>query len=191
VRLSMLLRPLPRRLVRRALPAVAWLVLLVAPAMAAPGHVVPPGQEDLVAGMLGRGELLDGCRLIEVDMQPEAVVGTYRCEGSGDPIAVVLGHPSSGHGAAFTTAKFAVSVRGPAPTGLLDALRSRITEREAAWPWLETGGAGRSPSADVQAEGGGRIWLPPAASGVAMLLVVAAGLVRARRVATRKPRFEA
>jgi hypothetical protein len=171
---------------------IAFFVLLPPSlARADTGHAVPPGQEDLVAEMLGRGQPMGGCLLTQVDMKPAAVEGTYQCEEDGGLVGVVLEYPSPGRPAAFTTQEFSVSTRDEPPAELLAALRNRITEREADWRWADVGGddpgvpgsASRSPQARAS-QGGtpGRWWLPPAASCAAMLLVVAVGMAhRARR----------
>ncbi len=165
------------------------LLLMAAPvAKADQGHAVPPGQEDLVAEMLGRGEALGGCELTQVDMHPRAIEGTYRCEEVHEGVVVVLEYPSTDPRATFSTLKFAVSARGPAPDGLLDALRRRILEHEAGWHWLAADDSlpAATPPADARAgAGGGSVWLPPAAACAAMLLVFAFGLARGRKNAGR------
>src|SRR5271165_3107931 len=94
---------------------IAGFALLLAPAARADvGHVVPPGQEDLVAEMLGRGEGLGGCELVQVDMHPSAIEGAYRCQEVHDGVVVVLEYPSTEPRVTFSTLKFAVSTRGPA-----------------------------------------------------------------------------
>jgi len=158
------------------------LAALASPAARADvGHVVPPGQEDLVAEMLGRGEELAGCRLVQVDMHPSAIEGTYRCREVHDGVMLVLAYPSTDPGATFSTLKFAVTTHGPAPAGLLDALRRRILQHEAGWSWLSANDSLPAAATDARAEaGGGSVWLPPAAACVAMLLVFAFGLARGR-----------
>ena len=185
--LATLLRPLLTRHAPPSVRAAGVLLLLASSASAEPGHGVAPGQEDLVAEMLGRGESLADCRLVDVDMQPAAIAGSYRCEGLADPVVVVLQHPSDQRGASFTTLHFAASTRGAVPPGLLATLHARITEHEAQWRWLDTDAARASRPTDAQAgDRQGWFWLPPAAAAAAMLLVVAAGLARARNSSGRR-----
>lgn len=147
--------------------------------------------------LLGRGAPMGGCRLVDVDMQPTAVEGTYACEGREAPVVVTLRYPSPDHRGAFTTTRFVVSARGEAPAELLGQLRRTITEHEAGWRWeLQEAPAVPSPSTQPRGTEDGRAgwheglpWLPPAASCAAMLLVVAADLARRRRLGGR-PRQE-
>jgi len=156
--------------------ALVW-ILTAMPAAAETKYVVPAGQEDLVAAMLGRGEELPpACRLIDVQMAATSIRGTYRCEGSQAPAVVILVHPP-GTAPAFTTDQFAASAGGEVPRALLDALRERIATRESSWRWMSTTGQPPDAPTDV---GSGRPWLPLAASCLAMLAVAALGSVRAR-----------
>jgi hypothetical protein len=171
---------------RCPLRIAGFALLLASAARADVGHAMPPGQEDLVAEMLGRGEELGGCRLVQVDMHPSAIEGTYRCQEVHDGVAVVLEYPSTDSRMTFSTLKFAVSARGPAPEALLDALRRRILEHEAGWHWLAANDALPAPATGAGAgAGAGWVWFPPATACAAMLLVVAYGLVRGRKDSSR------
>jgi hypothetical protein len=174
-------------------------VLAVTPGAArADDHVVPPGQEDLVGEMLGRGEPIGGCRLVEVEMPPTAIQGTYACDGAGAPVVVFLRYPSPDDRGVFTTTKFVVSTRGEAPPELLEQLRRNIAQYEGEWRWAEQPEIPAAPSPSAQPRAGedrragrheGLPWLPPAASCAAMLLVLAVDLARKRRPGGR-PRPE-
>jgi hypothetical protein len=175
---------------RLALHLAILILLVPAPAMAEAAHAVPPGQEELVAEMLGRGQPMGGCRLTQVDMKPASVEGAYQCQDDAGTVGIVLEYPSSGKRAAFTTHEFAVSTRDEPPAELLEGLRRRIIEREADWRWADVGDdhsrvePNESPpqrARPFQTEASGRWWLAPAASCAAMLLVVAFGVARRAR----------
>src|SRR5438067_326947 len=53
---------------------------------------IPPGQEQLVAGMLGRGMALPQCTLISGSVEYTVIKATYHCLGGG-VVALELGHP--------------------------------------------------------------------------------------------------
>lgn len=110
-----------------------------APAMGAPAieqPVIPPGQEDLLAAMLGRGaELPAGCGFTAGQIERSIVRGVYVCpEGE---VTIELRHPSAAPRDASRTEKIAiVTVRGTPPTALLAALQERVGQREGAFEWL-------------------------------------------------------
>ena len=104
-----------------------------------PGEIRPlirPGQEGVIADMLGRGELLSGsCRLVEGQIDGARVTGTYSCpEGR---VGVRLDHPSRAPDDATRTKDFAVVlVAGSPPPGFLDALTERVRRVEPSFQWL-------------------------------------------------------
>jgi len=104
-----------------------------------PGEIRPlirPGQEEVIADMLGRGELLVGsCRLVEGQIDGAGVTGTYSCtEGR---FGVRLDHPSRAPADATRTRDFAVVlVAGSPPPGFLDALADRVRRDEPSFEWL-------------------------------------------------------
>jgi hypothetical protein len=163
-----------------AMLGIAALVLTPALARGARAAVVPPGQEDLVAEMLGRGEDVGpGCRLTAVDIEPTRIEGAYACQGQSGEARVALTYPSSSSPpAARTTREFVLSARS-APESLLVALEERIRAREAAWRWATA--ADGAPEGERSAPGRARLaWLPLAASCLAMMLVAGAAAARAR-----------
>ncbi|HLY38136.1 MAG TPA: hypothetical protein VKU61_08875 [Candidatus Binatia bacterium] len=104
-----------------------------------PGEIRPlirPGQEEVIAHMLGRGELLPGsCRLVAGQIDGARVTGTYSCpEGR---VGVRLDHPSRAPDDATRTRDFAVVlVAGSPPSGFLDALAERVRRDEPSFQWL-------------------------------------------------------
>lgn len=111
-----------------------------APAESAPfQYVIPPGQEELLADMLGRGQTLPGgCTFTNGQIEKTAVVGTYTC--SGGEVVAELQHPSLAPADAPHTATFALVVRkGALPADLSAALLERIGAREGGFQWKEVG----------------------------------------------------
>jgi hypothetical protein len=120
------------------LPLAVWLAAASMPAVAAAdtGRAIPPGQEELLGRMLGRGEALPGdCRLTGGGVEATIVVAYYTCSGAA--IAVEL-HDVAGAASDLQTEQFAVVVRsGAAPPALLEALAARIREHEPAFEWRQ------------------------------------------------------
>jgi hypothetical protein len=125
---------------------VFFSIILTADVVAAANDVIAPGQEQLLAEMLGRGEALPGsCTFSNGQVESALVRGTYQCAGG--EVVVELRHPSWEQGAVATTERFAISVpSGSPPAGLVEALASRIRQREARFLW-------KSPASP--GEGGG------------------------------------
>lgn len=145
------------------------------------GPVIPPGREELLAEMLGRGAtVLAGCSFAGGQADGAAIRATYRC-GEGD-VVFELRHPSRAPASAPQTSRFALMVAsGSPPAALTEALQARIRAREAAFEWVWP-----SPSAVPPSRPG----LPePSAlsivAGAAAALVAAAalGLLARRRLA--------
>jgi hypothetical protein len=101
-----------------------------------PTAVIPPGQEDLFAAMLGRGAALpDGCAFVTGQIERAVVRGVYKCVGG--EVVVELRHPFTAPRQAGHTEKIAiVTARGTPPAALLAALEERIRERESAFEWV-------------------------------------------------------
>lgn len=108
-----------------------------------PTAVILPGQEALLADMLGRGATLpDGCTFTGGQVEQTAARGTYDCSGS--EIAIELRHPTTAPPDGTSAEKLAVvTVRGTPPAALIAALRERVRQREAAFEWT-------TPSAGVK-----------------------------------------
>jgi hypothetical protein len=97
--------------------------------------VIPAGQEELLAAMLGKGATLpDQCKLAGAEIDHSIVKATYTCLGG--EVVFKLAHPSNAPASATHTARFAITVlSGSPPADLAPALASLITSREAAFEW--------------------------------------------------------
>ena len=130
-----------RYVVRSGAASVALLcALLFAPALAAdsppvsPDPMIPPGEEELLADMLGRGVSPAGCQLTGAAVEYSIVKATYAC-AEGEAV-FELRHPSSASASAIQTAQFAITLlSGSPPHSLADALVSLIRSREDAFEW--------------------------------------------------------
>ncbi len=102
------------------------------------GPVIPAGQEDLLAAMLGRGATLpDSCSFAGAGVEYNVINTTYTCPAG--EVVFQLSHPSKAPAKATRTQRFAIlKLSGSAPPGLADALAALIRSREAAfeWKWL-------------------------------------------------------
>ena len=98
--------------------------------------VVPPGQENLLAEMLGKGTALPGqCQLSNGDINGPVVTGTYTC--STGEVVFELRHPARASADAPRTDKFAIVLKsGTPPAGLSDALAASIKSHEGQFKWL-------------------------------------------------------
>src|SRR5207302_9239562 len=97
------------------------LVFGAAPVLA---QVILPGQEDVLAAMLGSGVALpDGCTFADGQVERTIVRATYRCP-SGDVI-IELSHRGVSDPRAIRTERFVLSViAGSPPDHLLGALEA-------------------------------------------------------------------
>jgi hypothetical protein len=141
-----------RRRVRFALRAGAVCALLVAPALASREEsivaegadaavdelVVPPGQEELISAMLGRGTTLpDGCKFAGGTVDGSIIRSTYTCPSG--QVVVELTHASNAAETATQTEDFAITVQsGAPPEELTDVLASLIRSREPEFAWVSS-----------------------------------------------------
>ena len=102
----------------------------------APDAVIPPGQEELLLLMLGKGASLpDGCTLSDGQIDRTVVKATYACP-LGDVI-IQLSNPEQAPEKATETERFALVVdSGAPPESLLDALAASVRARESGFEWL-------------------------------------------------------
>ena len=103
---------------------------------------IPPGEEELIAGMLGRGMALRDCTLASGGVEYTVIKATYACPAGA--VSLVLDHPQNATAASMVTGQFAVTLQsGAPPAGFGEALASLIRAREAAfvWSWPEHEGA--------------------------------------------------
>jgi hypothetical protein len=136
--------------------------------------VVPPGQEDLLAEMLGKGATLpEGCKLTDGRVEHSTVEATYSCPAG--EVVFELSHPSRAGGAATRTDRFGLTLRsGSPPQGLAPALAARIRSKEAAFEWKWIG----------QPRAASRSRLLLATAG--LLAIAALGFVLRRRSSARR-----
>ncbi|MGH7788060.1 MAG: hypothetical protein ACRERC_14405 [Candidatus Binatia bacterium] len=96
---------------------------------------IPPGQEELLATMLGKGATLaSGCKLTAGSIEHTLVRATYACpEGE---VVLQVGHPSTARAALVTTAQFALTtLSGTPPATLPGELTALVKAREAEFAW--------------------------------------------------------
>jgi len=99
---------------------------------------IPPGEERLIATMLGRGTLVRDCTLVSGGIEYTVIKATYNCPGG--PVALQLGHPLNATTPVTQTGQFAVTIEsGSPPLGFEAALLSRIRSRQDdfVWTWPE------------------------------------------------------
>jgi hypothetical protein len=139
---------------------------------------IPPGQEALLADMLGKGASLPGgCAWTGASIDRTRVAATYGC--SAGKASLELVHPSRAQGAGGArTAKFAVIPKdGPPPAELVEAVAARIREREAGFRWAEV----QPPPSDADRR---RMWT--FAAELAAVVAAAVGLSSLWRRSRRK-----
>jgi hypothetical protein len=128
-----------------AVVACGWLLPATASADAPSVKVIPPGNEKLIAEMLGDGAKLPGdCAFHGAALDRTFVAAKYACGGAAE-VTVELRHPSDAPAGARHTKEFALVPKGEAPPALVEALEHQIAAREGEWRWLsaEAPGLGR------------------------------------------------
>jgi hypothetical protein len=97
--------------------------------------VVPPGQDELLATMLGRETTLPGhCRFNGGRADGPLVQVKYACPAG--EVVVDLVHPSVAPDESQVTERFALTLRsGKPPTGLTDSLFWLIRSKESQFEW--------------------------------------------------------
>lgn len=111
--------------------------------------VIPPGQEELLLTLLGRGASLPaGCELSDGRIEHTVVDATYTCPLG--PVDIELSHPAQAPDGAITTQQFALAVEsGAPPASLLDAVAASVRAREDDfhWEWVAPAPAPAAPDA--------------------------------------------
>jgi hypothetical protein len=113
---------------------------------------IPPGEERLIASMLGRARLVRDCKLISGGVEYTIIKATYDCPRG--HVSLELGHPASATDESTQTGKFAITLlSGSPPPGFQDAVLSLIQSREThfVWTWAEDAVAEEDTS-DYQAQ---------------------------------------
>jgi hypothetical protein len=122
-----------------ALAAVLWTVLATSvvaaddddTATAEP--VIPPGEEQVAAAMLGRGTGLQYCTLLSGGIHDNVISGIYNCVGN--EVRVELANPRNATATSIETGQFAVTVQGSPTAGFQDDLISRVRSAEGNFQW--------------------------------------------------------
>lgn len=99
---------------------------------------MPPGQESLIAGMLGRGMLIRGCRLTSGGVEYTFIKATYDCPRG--EVALAISHTLDATEPSAQTGNFAITIQnGSPPDGFEEALVARIRPRASmfVWTWPE------------------------------------------------------
>jgi hypothetical protein len=127
-----------------AFAAITCALLASAPALAdqdgteavADGEpAIGPGQEELLAEMLGKGATLpDACELTNGQTEYAVITATYTCDLG--VVVVELVHPRQAEPTTTQTEHFAITVEsGSPPESLTDALATLIRSRESEFEW--------------------------------------------------------
>lgn len=99
--------------------------------------VIPPGQEEALAKLLGRGaELPGGCEFAHAQVNQSVIDTNYKCPAGS--VAIELHHPSQAPSGATETSKFALVVReGEPPQEFIQGLLAliRAEEGSVSWEW--------------------------------------------------------
>lgn len=125
-------------MIGRLLCACAAMALMGSPPAAASPRelaVIPPGYEELLAAMLGRGaDSCGGCAFAGAAIERELIRARYACADR--EVAVELRHPGAAPQALLRTERFAVvAARGEVPALLLEELERRLRAREVEFEW--------------------------------------------------------
>lgn len=101
----------------------------------APTHVLPAGQEALIAAMLGGRDTLPGpCNLDRARVEGARVVAVYRCAGA--EAVLELHHPDAAPAASVIAGSLAVFAVAPRRDALVGAVVDRVRQRGAAVRWI-------------------------------------------------------
>jgi len=116
-------------------------ILAAHDAAASAGAVIAPGQEDLLAEMLGRGaQLPGGCAFAGGQVEDVLARSTYQCPDGA--VVVELRHPRQAGDTSARTEQFAITVTaGSPPADLLATLADRIRAREPQFIWASASGS--------------------------------------------------
>lgn len=159
-----------------SLVLVAFVLATVAEAATAP--VIAPGQEEMLAAMVGKGAQLPGdCKLTGGEVAYDTVKATYACPGG--EVVLELTHPTKAGSGATRTERFALQVRsGSPPPGLPAAIETLIRAREGTFEWTML---------EVKPEASSTTWASGA--GATLVAVTILGwLVWRRRAAAATPK---
>lgn len=122
--------------------ALCVLLLVAREARGAADAVIAPGQEDLLAEMAGRGEVLARtCSFAGGQVESTMARVAYRCGQA--HVIVELRHVSQAPARAIRTERFSISAGGgDVPAELLAAIAARVRARERSFVWAQAGEQG-------------------------------------------------
>lgn len=108
---------------------------------------IEPGQEDVLAKLLGQGTTLpNACEFTDGAIEYSVITATYRCNAG--VVVLQLVHSSRAPKDAVLTETFAISIEsGAPPESLVDAVAAQVRTHESDFEW--------SWSAPEPAEDGG------------------------------------
>src|SRR5262245_31423224 len=69
---------------------------------------IPPGEEEVIASMLGRGVALQGCMFTGGGVEYTVIKATYACPGG--QVTLQLDHPRNASATSTQTGQFAITV---------------------------------------------------------------------------------
>jgi hypothetical protein len=153
--------PLGRRMASSVARAAVCCALLAAPAFSAEEEpvaanelVVPPGQDDLLAAMLGRGiPLPDGCSFAGGQADGAVIRAAYACPTGA--VVFDLVHPTNQVASNVQTASFALTLQSGSPSdAFVVALMSLIHSREGSFHWIPLADEAAAGVARDQADAG-------------------------------------
>ncbi len=162
--------------------AIALAMLAVARPSRA-DRVIPPGREEAILTLLGRGLALpEGCALASASVERTRAIGVYHCADR--ERRVTLSSRVEGNPSIRQTDAFAITFDPPGHAAFEDALAASVHAHEATWVWVSStqtarnsaSARARTPIVRTRA-----LWSILAA--LALLLATAAAY-RAMRVAT-------
>lgn len=128
-----------------ALAAVIWGLVATCVVAADEGGdpavdpAIPPGEEEIIAGMLGRGAAVQHCTLVRGGVDYTVIDAVYDCPGG--EVSVQLAHPWKATATSIQTGQFAITVQGGSPPrGFEEALARLVHAREDdfQWGWQES-----------------------------------------------------
>lgn len=99
---------------------------------------IPPGEERLIASMLGRARLVHDCKLISGGVEYTVIKAAYDCPHG--PVALELGHLLNATDESLQTGQFAITVQsGSPPPDFEQAFLALIRSQEThfVWTWAE------------------------------------------------------
>lgn len=120
-----------------AVAGAALAVSLTGPGAASDGGepAIPPGQEEVLLDVFGKGKDFAGCRLVDGQAVFTEVVATYKCGSAEATVAAV--HRDKGGRESVRTERFAITLQGGSPPpAFMNALVSHVRSREGQFEWL-------------------------------------------------------